>query len=744
MGLIDIFISNVFDIYPSQKFTASFLEDKSLDVSRILKHDFLKVSLVYSKLWKSLYKTYPTKKDFITFMDTFKIIPEACNTNFDQPFFERFFNDVFHLKLGLIKLIDTGKILADLQSYISQLNDPKFIERELIEKWKYRFQAHESLSTNLLMTFAAMYKSYTPPKIYEYQINPISYNYNENVEFSDQDNDFLNEHEKIQYTIYRDHHFIMKLIDSTGIQLDENTTISKHTFQCMIKAASTTDKHIILFNSPTHQHDPALCFKVPPTLQDVIPSIFFNYIFVSDKQYPTIKSLSSNRDHAIYYINSDNLIQNTQSPNITDTYDRIIVNSISNYKENQTLKYYILLDPTPPPNPTAKQVDILCDKQSNDKYQKDIKEDGYTCTTDTNCQPKYLFDMPNSFSTLDYMAQGVIPFTPDNNPLVKNMVTGIKTKNPFDALIEIDKVVLDNIRKNLNYIKILKHSSLYEYAFKQHLELSCHSRNTSPKNGILVYLSFIYRYFLKNIDKITSLEDKKSRSKQYKVVLIDNRPSPLSVMSILFTLSNLNVMWSCQLYTTKAAKQYYEDAIGDIAEIIPYDPLDVPKFHIDVYNNILKSPEFWRTIDAEKTLIIQNDGILLRPNIDPYMNFDYIGASWVDNVGNEYIKKHITEDLVGNGGFSLRTNEYMIRICEQFIKEKNWLFFKNITQMPEDVYTIYCLKKLDSTTVNLPNFHQGAAFASEEVCNLASIGIHKLWSYHTYDVIEKYFNTVLN
>lgn len=744
MGLIDIFISNVFDIYPSQKFTASFLSNNSLDISKIISHDLLKVSLVHARLWKNIYKSYPTKKDFVNFTETFKILPEACNTNFDQPFFERFLNDLFHLRLGLIKFIDTTSIVKDVQSYVSQLKDTHFIEKELIEKWKYRFQTKDDInnSKNLLMTFASIYKSYEAPNIYEYQINPISNNYNENVEFTLSDDEFMIEHEKIQYTIYRDHHFIMKLIDSICIQFD--SPISQNLQGAMIKACGQ-EKFVILFNSNNTPHDPALTFNVPSHLQDMLPSIFSNYILVSEKQYPPMKSLSLSRDKAIYYLHALTPVANSNKTNITDTYDRVIVNSIANYKENQKLKYYILLDPsTVTGTQHAKQVDILCDKQTNEKLQKEIKEAGYTCTTDPDCQPKYVFDLSNSFDLLKYMSQQAIPFVNDSNPLIKNMVTGIKSKNPFETLTELDSVVLENIKRNLRYINILKQPSLFEYAFKQHLDLSCHSRNTNPRNGILIYLSFIYRYFMKNIEKLTGLEDKKSRSKQYKVVLIDDRPSALSVMSVLFTLSNLNVMWSCKVYTTAKAEKYYQDMLGDIADIVTYEPLNVPKFHIDVYNNILKSPEFWRSIDAEKTLIIQNDGILLRPDIEPFMKFDYVGASWVDNVSNEYIKKRITQDLVGNGGLSLRTNEFMIRVCEQFTKEKTWLFFKNITQMPEDVYTIYCLKQLEIDKPNLPNFHQGAAFASEEVCNLASIGIHKLWSYHTYDVIEKYFNGLLN
>jgi hypothetical protein len=248
-------------------------------------------------------------------------------------------------------------------------------------------------------------------------------------------------------------------------------------------------------------------------------------------------------------------------------------------------------------------------------------------------------------------------------------------------------------------------------------------------------------YFFKRLENIIGLEDKNSRSQNYKVVLIDNRPNILSVISVLFTLANLNIMWSCQIYTSKDAMPYYEDLLGDLVEVIHYPELDVKKFHIDIYNNILKSTDFWKSIQSYKTLIIQDDGILLRPGIDKFMNFDYIGASWVDNVANEYIKSNISEELVGNGGFSLRTTDAMIKVCENFIKEKQWLFYKNLTQIPEDVYFIYGLKQLK--VYNLPNYKLGMEFASEEISNHSSLGTHKIWAYHMGEVTQNFFDSIL-
>jgi hypothetical protein len=404
-------------------------------------------------------------------------------------------------------------------------------------------------------------------------------------------------------------------------------------------------------------------------------------------------------------------------------------------------------------NPVAqidKTHDFLYGPKTYELIKNNLSEDmSFACTSDDNSPSlpitgAYIIDLFNEVDILEYMAKGSIPIVHTNNPYVKDSITGIKTNSVatlLEKLKNLDTVVDNNIRSNLKYINILRDVSMFEYLWKKHMELCCPLQNMNGRNSLLLYFNFSYMYFLKNIEKISGIEDKQSKDKQYKVVLLDNRPNPLSVLSVLFTLSNLNMMWSCKIYTSKKGVPYYEKLLGHLVEVVELNELNTPKFHIDIYNNILKSPDFWKSIDADKTLIIQDDGVLLKPGIDRFMEYDYIGASWVDNVNNEYIKKNITADLVGNGGFSLRTNDYMIQICEKFQKEKTWLFYKNMTQMPEDVYFIYGLKKL--ADAKLPTYQTGTEFASEEICNMNSIGIHKMWAYHMPDVTMKFLNAML-
>lgn len=741
MGLLHVFISNVFDIYPSQNFLDQFLTDNSLDISKVLSHPFLKLSLAYSFIWNHIYKTYPTKRDFINYINTVKIIPEACTAQYDKAFIEKTLNTFIHVKMGILKHLDTLNIFNTLQTYIVDLDNQKYIHDALMKKWLYRYSTiDEPKSQNLFLTFAAIYNKYTPINMYKYQINPVTNSYNETVLFGSDDDTYLNEHEKIQYTIYKDNHFMMKLIDNIGIYFDVSA-FPVSILNLWLESIYDKDKFINIINCPIADvHDVTCTHVIQPSLMFMFPALFSKFICVSEKAYPTQKALSINKDHSLYYLFTQRPLQNIESSEVTKTYDRYIINNLDHSTDKVRINKYFILNPVP--NYT-KTVDILVGPKTLELIRDDLVD--YTYTTELDCNPNYVIDLFQEIELLDYMSLGSIPIihAKQQSMFVKAQITGYTCMtNPIDCIKNESKIVSNNIRKNLRYFAILKDHEVFKHFWKTHLELSCPMRTINYKNGYLLWCNFVYLYFMKRLEKIVGIEDRETRqNSQYKVVILDNRPNPMSIFSVLFTLANLNVMWACKIYTSKSAVDYYQKHLSDVADIVHYKDLDVNRFHIDIYNNVLKSSKFWSTIDSVKTLIIQDDGILLRPGIEKFMNYDYIGASWVDNVANEYIKTHISDDLVGNGGFSLRTTQKMIEVCNKYVKEKQWLFYKNVTEIPEDVYFVYGLKQDPSST--MPNHATGVEFASEEVCNLKSLGVHKVWSYHMAEITQKYLNGIL-
>lgn len=76
------------------------------------------------------------------------------------------------------------------------------------------------------------------------------------------------------------------------------------------------------------------------------------------------------------------------------------------------------------------------------------------------------------------------------------------------------------------------------------------------------------------------------------------------------------------------------------------------------YNLLLTSSSFWNLFTSEKILLYQEDTCIFKNNINDFLEWDYIGASWpIDSNDNEV--------GVGNGGFSLRTRQCMLQVLEK-------------------------------------------------------------------------------
>lgn len=71
-------------------------------------------------------------------------------------------------------------------------------------------------------------------------------------------------------------------------------------------------------------------------------------------------------------------------------------------------------------------------------------------------------------------------------------------------------------------------------------------------------------------------------------------------------------------------------------------------------------------VDTDYCLIIHDDGFIVNPHLwnDNFLNYDYIGAPWYvgTNRGLTWVPEH--RNLVGNGGFCIRSKKFMIESKE--------------------------------------------------------------------------------
>jgi len=159
------------------------------------------------------------------------------------------------------------------------------------------------------------------------------------------------------------------------------------------------------------------------------------------------------------------------------------------------------------------------------------------------------------------------------------------------------------------------------------------------------------------------------------------------------------------------------------------------------YNVLLKTPSFWRSMDADRCLIFQTDGLLLRPIPNEFLRFDWVGAPWTPD-NDAY--KGINEDKVaipaltravrvGNGGLSLRSVPAMERICSEHAAESQ----------PAEQEDVFLVRNLHQHGYHIADLESAASFALEvpipehAVDPGKLVGIHQAWHFVRPEVLTQ-------
>ena len=145
------------------------------------------------------------------------------------------------------------------------------------------------------------------------------------------------------------------------------------------------------------------------------------------------------------------------------------------------------------------------------------------------------------------------------------------------------------------------------------------------------------------------------------------------------------------------------------------------------YSNRLIKPELWENFKPwSHILVYQCDALILKKIPDIYFNYDYIGAKW---------KK---TSMGGNGGFSLRRVESMIKVCESYRGKCITSYVCPHTH--EDGF--FCRQNEFKYPDNKEKHEE---FAVESVYNDDPIGLHKFYKWITNnDDLEKIMINIEN
>jgi hypothetical protein len=189
-------------------------------------------------------------------------------------------------------------------------------------------------------------------------------------------------------------------------------------------------------------------------------------------------------------------------------------------------------------------------------------------------------------------------------------------------------------------------------------------------------------------------------------VIIEPRKHPLLklvIKNFMFLLKD----WGIILYHGSDNEEFARSELSEIPNI-HYVNLGVSNLTIDDYNNLLYSSNFWKQLmefHCEYSLIFQTDTLLLNPDINRFLEYDYVGAPW----DPEWIPGVHT----GNGGLSLRKTKTML--CITSVCERDYPY-------NEDLYFAMWCKKL---RFKIPSKETASHFSVETFFYESPCGLHK-------------------
>jgi hypothetical protein len=157
-------------------------------------------------------------------------------------------------------------------------------------------------------------------------------------------------------------------------------------------------------------------------------------------------------------------------------------------------------------------------------------------------------------------------------------------------------------------------------------------------------------------------------------VIVEPREHP----SFLYVCKNMLCFlprnWGLIVFHGTKNERYVKQRLQGVVKA-RYERLGVDNLDIEAFNELLTDRKrFYDRIPGTVCLIFHTDSVLLQPlDVGRFWDYDYVGAPW----------PHL-QNMVGNGGLSLRRLAAMKEICERHTRTKG---------TPEDLFFAYCLRE---------------------------------------------------
>ena len=157
--------------------------------------------------------------------------------------------------------------------------------------------------------------------------------------------------------------------------------------------------------------------------------------------------------------------------------------------------------------------------------------------------------------------------------------------------------------------------------------------------------------------------------------------------------------------------------------------LNVDNLNQKTYSELLATKSMiYDYIDTEYFLVFQTDSMIFKSHANLMKefinsNYDYIGAPWL--ICNYIPTKE--RDFIGNGGFSLRRTNKMLKIIENNKWDENHEWHEDL----------FFTKKYTDIEVIKPHYELAKQFCVDEVYSPITMACHKPWSHSHFQLLAQ-------
>jgi len=229
------------------------------------------------------------------------------------------------------------------------------------------------------------------------------------------------------------------------------------------------------------------------------------------------------------------------------------------------------------------------------------------------------------------------------------------------------------------------------------------------------------------------LEEYKYCENKYAAIIVDTRVNIHLKDVFNWNINYLGNKFKVYFYHGTYNENFVKKSLEHV-KCIEFINLNVSKYTEYDYNVLLKSANFWRKfLIYEHVLVFQTDVFLTRPFDHKFFDYDFVGAPWTkDNdiyYGINEDKKEIPKlpeyIRVGNGGFSLRRTECLVKISEKYSMESK----------PQEQEDVFMVRNMHNVNCSVAPPHEAAEFGLEVMTEFHKelkvkvMSFHQPWNY---------------